>query len=1233
MNRLLIYISLLLIAWSASSQSPDGIGNTHQPRGGRWMTKPGVTQIISVGQPAAANTLVSEDQVWSGSVGFLTPSAVLGKNLPPIAIIPGSVITLEDDLIVLLDGFDPEDDEIFAEIIRQPNGGTLESISDFEFTLTPDPNIIPDVTQLDSVVFRVKEKASTRSSASATLKFRYSVPDESHLITRAEVDVSGSTATLHTSWKDPRFNQSYRMVWSYYDLSNPNAPVFREMLNQNLPTSGLTKNNDTLSTIATVSQSQHPYFFAAERVFVSVLITSPNGNSDVASFIQDNASGGRIETSPDGLFFAFGSEMDVRENRSVNMQFMSVELGDFDVSASEIQLLGQPKYGTITGLVPDKSSVNLKSWKATYTSTAEVGGEDSVQFRVYHPERQLYDSAWVRINVIDVNDAPRIQELSNQVTDEETSLAIPIVANDPDSELEFVVTSSEASRVTTTMSNGTLTITPGQDFSGRVSITILAREIGDDELVAFRQFDLRVVDVNDPPVMASITDKQIDEDQQLLLAVTATDVDANIPLFTYSASVSDPTLIDIAIDESNISIIPKANVNGSFEISIFADDQLGTTTSLSAPETFTLVINSINDAPTILSTIKTQTIFDGMPGYSIDLGRFFYDIENGSDLTYSLAGNQLTNLSVTGDILTVNASDQLVGFEDVTITASDGEFEVAQTVTFVRSTTNSDITLAQPISNLELNEDFGSYELALDGVFVDAVNAAASFSYQVLGNNNLTVEVSESGNSLVITSEENFFGEDAVFLIASSSDKSAYTTFDISVLAVNDAPVIGDMSTIEVLEDLTSANQFVAASDVDDSFASLTLTSFSRDPQLVPAANIRMTKLNSGYNITATPVANQSGIARVGLILSDGDLVDSVEFEVNVAPVNDAPRFGFPQPISAIEDQAVSISLNSYFSDIENDPLSYTIVSKPSWINNTRGVLSGTPTNDFVGTNEISVSANDGNGGQVTGKLTIMVANTNDAPILVNEAGAVVAFQESLFRYEFPTNNFQDVDAGDELTYSFESYPDWLIINGLVLEGTPQYENIGDYQIVMKVTDAAGAEVSDVLDLSVEFTVYDVTVNVDITGECAETNKNVVASGAFDYNWYDGQGQLIQEGGATITLSGHPATEYFVEGVNEAGFKTPQLFAFNIDCPLGLSEGFKWQVYPNPAQDQITISGSVVDAQLLVMDALGRKYQPFIIGKSSKEITLDINELTSGIYFIRVIKGENQQVIKFIKSK
>ena len=188
--------------------------------------------------------------------------------------------------------------------------------------------------------------------------------------------------------------------------------------------------------------------------------------------------------------------------------------------------------------------------------------------------------------------------------------------------------------------------------------------------------------------------------------------------------------------------------------------------------------------------------------------------------------------------------------------------------------------------------------------------------------------------------------------------------------------------------------------------------------------------------------------------------------------------------VTATEDSEFSFTIpDNTFQDIDpGDSLTYSARLEdgselPSWLtfDAATGTFNGTPTNSEVGTLTIKVTASDDAGEAVSDSFDLTVENLNDAPTLVNEIPDVTATEDSEFSFTIPENTFQDVDPGDNLTYSAtledgSELPSWLTFDAATgtFNGTPTNSEVGTLNIKVTATDDAGEAVSDSFDLTVE---------------------------------------------------------------------------------------------------------------------------------------------------------------------
>jgi hypothetical protein len=254
------------------------------------------------------------------------------------------------------------------------------------------------------------------------------------------------------------------------------------------------------------------------------------------------------------------------------------------------------------------------------------------------------------------------------------------------------------------------------------------------------------------------------------------------------------------------------------------------------------------------------------------------------------------------------------------------------------------------------------------------------------------------------------------------------------------------------------------------------------------------------------------------------------------APGNNPPTFN-SDPIAkadATEDAAYSASIAADATDPDSDPLTYSKVSGPAWLNVAAdGSLSGTPANGDVGPNSWSVRVSDGNGGTDTATLNINVINVNDAPVFSADPFSTANAEENVAYSDTISGSATDVDAGDTLTYSKVSGPAWLVVaaDG-ALSGTPGAGDVGANVFSVKVEDAALASDTATLDITVEVAGGNPSADY--------ANADVAGSGTVSGSYADTQASDNSYESITEVLSGgKPNSRYsFLEHkwtVNVAG--------------------------------------------------------------------------------------------------
>ncbi|MEP2026216.1 MAG: Ig-like domain-containing protein [Reichenbachiella sp.] len=1190
-------IGIMLLAVQLVQAQPDTLlAPSTLHLGAGWGTNGGYTTFGIAGQYVQGSIAGGD---YTGKIGYLLGDLAQPEvNDPPVAISPSIQFYYELGEVLELDGYDPEGAPIEFEITREPEKGTLslaDGLVTNELIFTPSPGLLPDIVYKDTLEFQVNEVNTNLSSQEALVAFKFLLQDTPHQVTDLTRD--GNTFAVH--FADTVFNENYGIDVNYYNISDPLNPQFVNIEKSTIANTDLELGTLSASYEFDVNETTHNYLFSEAQVLITVLVTADNGYSSLDTYVIDNNSGGKIRAGEDGDYFVIGSDMTVPENKSVKVQMIAIDFAGFE-STPTLEFTTNPGKGVISGLTLVKSNNNLKVWEAKYTSTGDLGGEDNFGFKVYNPFRNVFEDAEVSLSVKAVNDAPKLASIPNQQVDEGDSKLIGLNYSDPDNELT-VSASSNNENLLVSIVDGDLSLTPVGNFNGSAVVTVWVEEVDtEEEYLVLRQLNVTVVPVNDSPVLADVTDKSADEDVTIEVPLSATDEDGDVLIFSYYASIDDPTLAYTQFTGNTLKIVPRADAFGSATVTVVADDGSGASNALSNTVSFDVTFDPVNDDPEVIQEIPDQLLVENFPDYTLDMASYFKDVETDiASLSFDATGETNIGISFLNEIATVvSTTEDFSGTETITFTASDGGggTDASFIVDFVVEAESVTISIGTPLGTIALDEDFEDTPIDISDVF----NSGSALSYQLVGNDLFTATVDDVNELIEISSIENVNGTEQLFLIASADGASKLHEFTINISAVNDAPIIEAVADQTINEDGTLSDLVIEVIDPDgDAITTFGVT--SSDQGIVDNSNISYELSSQYYTVSATPESNQNGELELTISASDGLLTSDYTLSLNVAAVNDLPYVS--GSLSDFdEDGSFSLDITSLFEDVEDDELEFEIDSKPEWMTQNGEELSGTPSNDDVGLSELTITASD-LGGSVSATFEFEILNINDAPTRIQEAGSVAIFTGSSFSYDFPTGNFDDVDADDELTYSISDAPEWLTESDNNLSGTPMNEDVDTYEIVFRATDESGAYAEDVLYLEVKIQTYEVEITFSNVTNCEGDASSVTASGAYEYNWYNEDDELIQAGGDTYEST--TGETLFVEGVDAQGITTDDKFETSIE-PYAL---------PNVeiSQSEHTLEVAQVEGYEYVW------YKDDAVISGADEATYEATE--SGVYKVTVESG------------
>ncbi|MBI3350153.1 MAG: tandem-95 repeat protein, partial [Burkholderiales bacterium] len=208
-----------------------------------------------------------------------------------------------------------------------------------------------------------------------------------------------------------------------------------------------------------------------------------------------------------------------------------VRANDSDAEGSVLQvtLLAAPAHGSVV-LQPDGTLV--------YTPAAGYAGSDSFSYQV--SDGALASApAIVRIRVTPVTAPPPPPPPPVAVNDaitlaEDGSLAFDVRANDqaaPGRNLAVQVVTGPAHGRLQAQADGSFSYTPDADFFGSDSFSYRLSEGGDGSANSgVAQVAITVTPVNDAPVLQPVAGQTVDEGGQMLVQLSASDIDSSGPL-------------------------------------------------------------------------------------------------------------------------------------------------------------------------------------------------------------------------------------------------------------------------------------------------------------------------------------------------------------------------------------------------------------------------------------------------------------------------------------------------------------------------------------------------------------------------------------------------------------------------------------------------------------------------------------------------------------------------------
>ncbi|MBE5125419.1 tandem-95 repeat protein [Vibrio parahaemolyticus] len=766
----------------------------------------------------------------------------------------------------------------------------------------------------------------------------------------------------------------------------------------------------------------------------------------------------------------------------------------------------------------EQGSVDIVDGKLVFTPAENFNGEATITYIV--TDGDLTDEAKVTVTVTPVNDSPVAVDDTTSIQ-EDTAVTIDVLTNDTDvdgDKLSIESASVPKEQGTVEVVDGKLVFTPAENFNGDAEITYT---VTDGELTDEAKVTVTVNPVNDAPTIKveaveSITEDAVSTDT-VVATLTVRDTDTPEDQLTVSLENNSNGYFvlvgnEVKLTQAGVDAVNNDELNlKDLTISASVSDGVNPTAS----DSDSLIVNRVNDAPTVENAIADQELSEDFATYTIDLNDAFKDSD--SALNFSVSGNSNVLVSIENGIATISPTADWNGSETLTFTATDPSGEsISQTVNFtvapVADIVADKATVVEDtptIIKVLGNDTFEGYDQV---VSLDTNNGPA----------NGTVSVNPDG-SVTYTPNDNYHGADSFTYIVTSGGVSESTTVNVDVTPVNDAPMAKD--DIATTQEDTAVTIDVLSNDSDMDGDKLSIQSAS-----VPEAQGKVEIVEG--KLVFTPSENFNGDAKITYTITDGQLTDEAKVTVTVNPVNDAPIIKV-EAVESITEDAVSTdtvvaTLTARDTDTPEDQLTVSLE------NNSNGyfVLVGDEVKltqagvDAVNNDElnlkdltISASVSDGVNPTASDSDSLVVNRVNDAPTVEN-AIADQVLSEDFDAYTIDLNEvFKDSDSSLEFSVSGNNSIQISIVSG-VATITPTADWNGKETITFTAKDPSGESVSQTVNFTVA-SVADIVADKATVVEDTPTIIKVLGNDTFE-----GDGKVVSldanNGPANGTVSVNP---------------------------------------------------------------------------------------------------------------
>ena len=652
------------------------------------------------------------------------------------------------------------------------------------------------------------------------------------------------------------------MVAEYVGADWPNSATIKLIINRNVATNTSVDFNQ--NGLAFDNIPGHPIGIGYWDYFKSypfsgtlddiTLWDKALSTTEISNLYNDGAAGIAQYPKADNFAPIFASEP-VTEATEDEQYTYTVVTSDYENEGLDLEAL----------ILPSWLTLNTSTGLLYGTPGDENTGDTVVSLQLTAGNSIVFQN--FALTVTNVSDPPEITSTppSTEINEgEEFTYTVVVVASDPGYG-ETLTGLDIPDWMTVTPATGVLTGTPTNEQvqysdDSTFSISIEARDLSDQTDV--QTFDLKVINVNDVPVIVSQSDLAMDRNTDLLISTD--DIVVEDPDDRYPA---DHTLSILAGDNysfSGLTLTPDENYYGDLVVKMQISDGKD-----DVPFDLAVTVNFVNIEPEFTSTPVT-TAKEGAPYIYVIVVEDADTEDPISPQTLSVVGQTIPSwatLDVNTMVLSGIPNRASAGANNVRIEVSDGIVTVPhEFVINVDVDNQKPIITSTPVTSVD---NYSVYSYTVTAVDGDATDTLSFYAVSIPS----WLSFDEETATLSGTPEKVDVGDHDISLMVTDGYDEVPHNFKIRVNNVNTAPVVlsEPMDSIKIPKLYTYV---VVARDNEG------------DPMIYNGVTIPewLTFDANSRVLSGKPTLGDEGDHDVAISISDGLLTTLHEFTITVYP-------------------------------------------------------------------------------------------------------------------------------------------------------------------------------------------------------------------------------------------------------------------------------------------------------------------------------------------------------------